>query len=386
MLMTLVVFFAVLGILVLVHEAGHFGVARKFGVKVDEFGLGLPPRIFGFYKDEAGKWKRVGFKASENKTTIWSLNWIPLGGFVKIKGEEGENREDEDSFAKKSVGKRMAIISAGVSMNLILAAFIFSIAFIFGSPQVVEDNQLLPLAKVKESQVRVMRVLPNSPAAEAGIEIGDSIISIDGQPISKINQVQDYLVEKLDESVSFDIQREKEILKKEATPRLIAENQKPGLGIALIETGIVSYPWYVAPFYGTWQTLKMAYEIVAGFYLILQSLIVEHSMIGEVYGPVGIASLVGDAARLGIIYLLQLTATLSVIIAVINFLPFPALDGGRVFFLLIEAIRRKPVNQKFENLMHNMGFALLMLLILIVTFNDIARVSSGWWDKLSGLF
>ncbi len=389
MILTLVVFFAVLGILVLVHELGHFYVARKFGVKVDEFGLGLPPRIFGLYKDNFGKWKKVGLKSENTSKTIWSLNWIPLGGFVKIKGEDGGNREDEDSFIKKSVGKRMAIISAGVSMNLILAAAIFSVLLVIGSPQVIDNQQLMPFAKVKGTQVRVMDVLPESPAANIGIEVGDSIISIDGQIIGSISQVQNYLSQKADINVDLKIERKKEIIKKEAIPGLIGETGRAGLGVALIETGIVSYPWYLAPFYGIWETARMVFGIIAGFYLIIKNLIIDQNLIGEVYGPVGIASLVGDAARLGLIYLLQLTAVLSVIIAVINFLPFPALDGGRIFFLLIEAIRRKPVNQKIENAVHNIGFALLMLLILVVTFNDIARVSSGlfgWWDKISGLF
>ena len=160
------------------------------------------------------------------------------------------------------------------------------------------------------------------------------------------------------------------------------------MGVALIEIGIVSYPWYLAPAFGVWETLKLVGNIFLGFYLVIKSLLISQELIGEVYGPVGIASLVGDALQLGFLYLIQFTAVLSVIIAVINYLPIPALDGGRVMFLLIEKVRGKSIKPKIETAAHNIGFALLMLLVLVVTFRDISRITNGFlgfWDKISGL-
>ena len=386
MILTIVVFFIVLGILVLAHETGHFFAARRGGVRVDEYGLGLPPRLIGFYKNEQGKWKKVGAKTKKTPSTIWSLNWIPLGGFVKIKGEEGEDAQDEDSFVNKSVGRRIWIVSAGVTMNVILAAVILTIGLVVGSPQIIEEGKLPPTAKVVDLEIRILEVLPNSPADKAEIEVGDTIISIDQNEFTGVLQVQEYLSNKGNTPVVLEIKRDNENIQTELTPIVLSETQKTGMGVALVETGMVSYPWYIAWIYGIRETFQMIWAVIYGFYFIIKNLIISHEMVGEVYGPIGIATLVGDAARMGFLYVMQITAALSVIIAVINFLPFPALDGGRVLFLLIEAIRKKPINQKFENAMHNIGFALLMILILIVTFKDIARISTGWWDKIAGLF
>jgi regulator of sigma E protease len=234
-----------------------------------------------------------------------------------------------------------------------------------------------------------MEVLPQSPAQNADLRTGDTILAVDDQVYSEIASLQNYFNGKVGQAVTLRIQREKETFDKSVVPQILPETKKGGMGVALVQTGFVSYPWYIAWWYGIKQTFTMIGGIIYGFYLILKSLIISHQMIGEVYGPVGIATLVGDAARAGFLYVLQFTAVLSIIIAVMNFLPFPALDGGRVFFLLIEAIRRKPVNQRFEAAMHNLGFALLMILVVIVTFRDIARISSGflnWWQSISGLF
>lgn len=379
MILTVVVFFLVLGVLVLVHELGHFVVARKSGVKVEEFGFGLPPRMIGFYKDDVGKWRTVGLKTKDVTSMIWSLNWIPLGGFVKIKGENGENSEQADSFGHQSVFKRILIISAGVFMNIVLAAVLLSIGLSIGSPQVIDESNLSKFAQTKDIKVRIMEVLPDSPAERAGLELADTILAIDGHEIVEIEELQNFLDQKVGATISLTVERKDEVLTKELTPEFLSEIDRGGMGVALVRTGFVSYPWYLSWWYGIIETFKMIWAIIAGFYLIIKNLIINKQMIGEVYGPVGIAGLVGDAARLGFLYLMQFTAVLSVIIAVINFLPFPALDGGRILFLIIEGVRGKPANQKFEALMHNLGFALLMILVLVVTFRDVVRISSGFF-------
>lgn len=388
MFLTIITFFAILSLLVLVHELGHFFTARRGGVKVDEFGLGLPPRMFGFYKNENGKWKPVGIKTKEVPTTIWSLNWIPLGGFVKLKGEEGDHSADQSSFVNKSVGRRIWIISAGVLMNVALAAVLLTIGLTVGSPQFIDEN-ISPNANVKDIRIMVMEVLDDSPAQKAELELADVILTIDNQAFTQIEKIQDYFDERVGVAITIEIERDGEVIQKEVIPEVIEITQRGGMGVALIKIGFVSYPWYTAWFYGIIETFKMIGGIIYGFFIIIKSLIVSGELVGEVYGPVGIATLVGDAVKLGFLYVVQFTAVLSVIIAVINFLPFPALDGGRVFFLLIEGIRGKPINQKFETAIHNIGFALLMLLVVVVTFKDIARLSSGftnWWQNISGLF
>lgn len=388
MLLTIVTFFIVLGILVLVHEAGHFVVARKNGIKVDEFGLGLPPRIFGFYRDEAGKWKLVGIRSQSTINTIWSLNWIPLGGFVKIKGEDGGQTSDPDSFVNKSVWRRIAVVSAGVSMNILLAIILLSINFTVGSPQVV-DGSLPSGARVSQEQIRIVEVLPDSPAARAGIKSADTVLAIDGMAYQNIDDVQQYLENKITENVEVKLERANQEVTVTVVPEILKETNRGGMGVSLVKTALVSYPWYVAWIYGVRQVFIMMGSIIYGLFFIIKSLVISGKVVGEVYGPVGIAGLVGDAARLGFLYVMQLTASLSVIIAVINFLPFPALDGGRVLFLLIEGLRGKPVNQRFEALVHNTGFALLMLLVLFVTFNDVSRLTSGFgglFQQISKMF
>lgn len=387
MFLTVVTFFAVLSILVLVHEWGHFIVARKYGVKVEEFGLGLPPRIFGAFKNAEGKWEFIGMRSKkEAPKTIWSLHWIPLGGFVKIKGEEGGNENDPTSFASKTVLQRIFVISAGVTMNIILAIVLISIGLGIGSPQVVDSDNISKWATVKDVQIRVTTVLEGSPAQQAGIEAPDAVISVNGQPVTDIEQLQGLVEGKVGEPLDVVVQRGSEQISIQVTPVVLAETDKAGMGVALVQTGFVSYPWYAAPVFGVIEVVKMIGAIIFGFFFIIKTLLFSGQLVGEVYGPVGIASLVGDAARLGFLYVMQFTAILSIIIAVINFLPFPALDGGRVVFLLIEGLRGKPVNQKFEATIHNAGFALLMILILVVTYNDIARASTGLLEWSSKLF
>ena len=386
MLLTIVTFFAILGIIVLVHEWGHFVTARKFGIKVDEFGLGLPPRALGYRKDDNGKWQKINKKSPPAEKTIWSLNWIPLGGFVKIKGEEGDSSTDPDSFANKPIWQRAIVLTAGVFMNIVLAIVLLTIGLMVGLPQVIEGNDLPSSARVRDIDVRVIEILPESPAARAGLEIADKIVSLDGQKYSSIEDLQAYIDNKVTEEVILEIDRNGETKTYTVIPEILTETERGGMGVGLVRVGIVSYPWYSAWWHAAAETFQMMAAIVVGFFVIIKSLIVSQQLIGEVYGPVGIATLVGDAVNLGFLYVVQFTAVLSVIIAVINYLPFPALDGGRVLFLIIEAIRRKPVNQKLEATMHNIGFALLMVLVLIVTYRDIARISGGLFEKVTGLF
>jgi len=367
MFLTIIVFVLILGLLVFVHELGHFVAARKNGVKVEEFGFGFPPRIFGIKKGE----------------TIYSINWIPLGGFVKIKGEDGENKEDEDSFSHKKIWRRAVILAAGVFMNFVLAAVLLSIGFMVGLPQVINGEN--SYAKVRDARVQVVQILEGTPAAEADVLVGDTILEIDGRKVEDVEEMQNYLAGKIDAPVKFLLERESQKIDKEMSPTFLIETGRGGIGVGLLKTGIVSYPWYLSLWKGAESAVLFTGEVAAAFYELIKNLIVTQKVSVDLSGPVGIAVLTGQVARMGIIYLLQFTALLSINLAVINFLPFPALDGGRLLFLLIEKIRRKPVSQKIENLVHNIGFGLLMLLVLLVTYRDVIKFSDkfvGLWDKI----
>lgn len=367
MFLTIIVFILILGLLVFVHELGHFVAARKNGVKVEEFGFGFPPRIFGVKRGE----------------TIYSLNWIPLGGFVKIKGEDGENREDEDSFSHKKIWRRAIILAAGVFMNFVLAAVLLSVGFMIGLPQVINGEN--GYAKISDAKVQVVQILENTPAADAGLHPGDAILEIDGQKLEDVEVMQTYLAGKIDMPVRFILERDGQKIEKEISPTFLIETGRGGIGVGLIKTGIVSYPWYLSLWKGAESAVLFTGEVAIAFYELIKNLIVTQKVSVDLSGPVGIAVLTGQVARMGIIYLLQFTALLSINLAVINFLPFPALDGGRILFLIIEKIRRKPVSQKIENLVHNIGFSLLMLLILLVTYRDVIKFSDKFvslWDKI----
>lgn len=369
MIYTIIIFILVLGVLVLVHELGHFVVARRNGVKVEEFGIGFPPRIF--------KIKR--------KETIYSLNWLPIGGFVKIKGEQGEDPDDEDSFAHKTLWQRTKIVSAGVIMNMVLAAVIFMIGFIIGIPQAV-DEELSLLARVEDEQIQIVSVLEGSPAKEAGIETADMIVDIDGQIFNNLEAVEQYSDKKTGQEVLVRLKRGDEIVEKTVVPKVMEEGDKGVMGVAIAKTGIVSYPWYYAIWQGAKVTVLMTWRILQAFYELFKNLILHGELGIDVSGPVGIAVISGKVARMGIIYLMQFTAILSINLAIINFLPFPALDGGRVLFYALEKIRGKAISQKVENAMHMTGFALLMLLVLAVTFRDVIKYGGGVVDWVKNIF
>lgn len=387
MLLTIITFILVLSVLVFAHELGHFMMARKFGVKAEEFGFGFPPRAFGFYKNEAGKWKFIwGVKeVTDSPGTIYSLNWLPLGGFVKIKGENGENETAPDSFAGKPIWQRAFMLSAGVVMNIVLAMILISIGFMAGLPQSL-DNSLSAGARVSDRKIQVVEVLKNTPAEAAGLKIGDTIISVDNNNFLSYGELQNYVNANIGKSLAYKIKRGNDLTEVKIVPQIMPETKKGGVGIAIAETGIVSYPWYLAVWEGIKTALFLTWAIIVAFYELLKGLIMGQGVTADLSGPVGIASLTGQVARMGFIYLIQFTALLSINLAVINFFPFPALDGGRVLFLIIEKIKGAPIKREVEGAIHNIGFALLLLLVLVVTFRDIARFGDVFKNLFNKLF
>ncbi len=375
MFFTAIIFILVLSILVFVHEFGHFWVAKRLGVKAEEFGFGFPPRIFGFYKNKEGKWKKVLGKKEVQDTddTVYSVNWIPLGGFVKIKGEDGEDKQSSDSFASKKIWKRAIILSAGVTMNVVLAAVLFSIGSITGIPKAI-NNDIGSNAIVSDKKIQVVEVLPQSPAKEAGMKMADIIVSINGQKFEDVSKIQDFVDSHCDEELIYKISRGDKDVTFNIEPQSLSGTDREGVGVALVTTGLVKYPFFTGIWEGIKTTGLLIVTIILALVGLIKGLIVGDSGVAQqVAGPVGIASLTGQVADMGIAYLMQFVALLSVNLAIINFIPFPALDGGRILFLIIEKIKGCPVKKETEALFHNFGFIFLLLLILVVTFHDISR-------------
>lgn len=368
MISTLIIFVAVLSVLVFVHEFGHFISAKRAGVRVDEFGFGFPPRAFGV--------KRGG--------TLYSINWIPLGGFVKIKGESGEDEHDEDSFAHKSTFRRAVILTAGVVMNLILAWFLLTVGYAIGLPQVTEDAS--PYAHITDHRIQVVRVLPGSPADEAGIEVGDTFLTVDGTPYAEVPDFREYTGQRSGTAITLGIDHDGETGTVEVTPEFLDETGRAGIGTALVETGIARYPIWLAPIQALDATWGLLLQIFDAFGALVGSIFVAHAPEVEFSGPVGIAVLTSRAAKAGFRYLLQFTAVLSVNLAVINILPFPALDGGRLLFLIIERLRGRAMSRKIEVAAHNLGFTVLIILVLVVTYRDVVRFGGSIWHAIGAFF
>lgn len=358
-MITFLVFIAVLAVLVLSHEFGHFIFAKVRGVRVDEFGFGFPPRIFGMKFGE----------------TLYSINLLPFGGFVKIYGEDAtEAAADPRNFASRSFSDRFWIIFAGVLMNIILAYVLFTLGHILGLPSVVDDSNA---AFARDAVVRIVEVVPGSPAETSGIKLGDAIRKLsygtETQNAESIQQVQDFIKAHTGKEIMFTIERDQAEFVLSVTPR---ENPAPGegaVGIAMLRTGVVKTPIWKAP----WEGLKTTYYATRGVgegLLLFFGNLFRGIFMEEVSGPVGIAQAAGQASRLGFIYLLHLTALISVNLALLNLLPIPALDGGRIFFLIIEKIRGTPLNMRVTQMVHAAGFVALIALMLIITYRDITKL------------
>lgn len=369
MFWTILLFLVVLSLLVFVHEFGHFIVAKKSGMKVEEFGFGFPPRAFVIRRGE----------------TDYSINWIPLGGFVKIKGESGQFRSETDSFSSKPAWKRFLVLIAGVAMNLVLAAALLSVGFMMGLPTSI-DGELPAGAQVRDASMRVVTVAEDSPAADAGIVSGDTLVSMDSRTFDSAESARDYIRETGDDGVEVVVKKEDGTF---VTSTLVSEDlanvDVHGVGLGLVNTGLVSFPAHLAVLHGVATTGTFTAEVVRSFWDLLKNLVVNQTVSVDLSGPVGIAVMTGEAADLGVVYLLQFAALLSINLAVVNVLPFPALDGGRILFLAIEVVRRKAVDQNVEAIVHNLGFALLMALVLLVTYRDFVKFGGQMWGAVKSL-
>ncbi|HYM65446.1 MAG TPA: M50 family metallopeptidase [Candidatus Sulfotelmatobacter sp.] len=364
MLLTIIVFLLILSVLVLVHEAGHFIVAKIFKIKVEEFGFGLPPRAFG---------KKFG-------ETLYSINWLPIGGFVKLYGEdeagsgtvslkpqEFSKKDSERAYFSRPKWQKALVVSAGVFMNFVLAVVIIS--FLFSAVGVPTPT----------GKVFVTQVVKNSPADKAGLLAGDLIVGINGKEIKSTQEVLDSARLSLGKPVDIKIQTKKGIDKTlKLTPRKVYPKDQGPMGVAIEENLITKkYPWYQAPFVGTKEALKETWMIASGLGLLFVQLVTKGVVPSDVAGPVGIAQLTGRVVDIGPYAVLSFISLLSLNLAIINILPIPALDGGRLFFIVWEAVTRKKVNPKLEGYAHTIGMAILLGLILLITLHDLFRIFTG---------
>jgi len=357
---TIFLFVAMLAILILVHEFGHFITAKRARAKVEEFGVGFPPRVFGIKKGE----------------TIYSINLLPIGGFVKIFGEDGEGKKNKHSFAAKSVRVRATIIAAGVVMNILLAVILLSFGHMIGLPQIIDGEN--SNANVKNITIRIAEVAKNSPAEEAGIKTGDVVYAMssdiaDITHIRDIADIQNFTERHLGEEITLSLKRGDETIVKKVAPRIKSPKGEGPIGIAMVKIGQVSYPFYIAPFKGVASTAEIAWNTVKAFGTIVYDWFRTGKLTEDLAGPIGIAVITGEVQKMGSIFLLQFIALISINLAIMNILPIPALDGGRLLFLAIERIKGSPVKQKYEKMAHTIGFAVLIFLMILVTFRDIGK-------------
>ncbi|MGI8968290.1 MAG: M50 family metallopeptidase [Chloroflexota bacterium] len=342
-LLGLVAFVVILALLILVHELGHFTFAKLTGVRVDEFGLGFPPRLKG--------WKRG--------ETMYSLNAIPLGGFVKMPGENGE-ASDPRNFGAKPPWQRLIILLAGPSMNIALAIIVFFFGFLIGSPRGLTTITGVNLA---------------SPAAIAGLKAGDRIVAVDGHRVRYLDQIQTITQAHLGQRLVLRVRRRSRVFTSSLVPRKFYPGTQGPIGIILDRTVRIHY----GPATALYHSLDTMGAIVGSVPLLFQS--IAHHDTAQVSGPIGIAhattQVVNNEPSYGPGSVLQFVGLLSASLGVLNLLPIPALDGGRIVFVLLAWIRRRNLDPEVEGMIHAMGMIVLVMLILFVSYQDLTRWVSG---------
>lgn len=355
MITSILVFLLVLSILILVHEFGHFIVAKKSGIMVEEFGLGIPPRLIG---------KKIG-------ETVYSLNWLPFGGFNKLHGETDEEgiTDTSKSFLHKSKKVRALVIIAGVIMNFLLGIVAFAIVYSFSG--IPRDT----------GKLKVVDVSAGSPAQVAGLIVGDTITKVGTQSVTSSDDFIAKTAALKGKSTIFEVQRtingQTSTIKVTLTPRINPPAGEGPIGVTITSMEIYYPPVWQRPFYGMYYGFKDALywgeTIILGLWGLIAGIFRGQAPQG-VSGPIGIFAVTTEAAKSGILTLINFVGILSVNLAILNIVPFPALDGGRLLFIGIEAVTGKKGNQKVEAMIINIGFLILLALVIIISIGDVRRL------------
>lgn len=389
-ILTLLVFLLILSVLVLIHEAGHYFAAKKFGIKVEEFGFGLPPRLWGKKKGE----------------TIYSINWLPIGGFVKLFGEdeagagridlkkkeEKASKKDEDrAYYSRPIWQRFTVVVAGIVMNALLAVVIYyaflGISNFKTELPLIGQHKFFLVNQQTNSQIVISEIAKNSPAEKAGVKPFSRVISVNGIKINELEQFSKIIKDNKGKPIVLEWEDVKNMKRSKATltPRVNPPKNEGALGVAFFPVDTVTLS-YDTPTQKALSGFVHPANLMAYNFSVMGSLLdisikektVEPISQG-VSGPVGIYSLVGSIidipdAKERLLQILNLAGILSISLAFFNVLPIPGLDGGRLFFIILEAITRRKVNPKIEGYAHAVGMLLLIGLILLITFKDIVQL------------
>jgi len=384
--MSILIFLLVLFVLVLVHEWGHYITAKWTGMRVDEFGIGFPPKLFGIKKGE----------------TEYTFNALPIGGFVKIYGEDGVNtpsspvaseasdrrseaggeggedgmRDYSRSFVGKSKWAQALVLVAGVTMNVLFAWFLFTLAFAHGVDEAVEEAQASESARLVVSQV-----VSGGPASAAELPSGITITAVsrsgESLPVLTPSAFSEFVSRGGEAPIQIAYTKGEELRLANVVPQagvIESDPSRPAVGVALTLVDTVKYPVMEALSEGFTYTLQSMWMIIVGIAHLFSDAVVGQADLSQVTGPVGIVGMVGEASQYGISALLMFTAFISLNLAVINLLPFPALDGGRLLFVGIEALIHRPLPVRATQITNTVGFVLLIVLMVVITWNDIAKL------------
>ncbi len=363
--MGILLFILILGLLVFVHEFGHFYAARRSGVGVEEFGFGFPPRLWGIQRGP----------------TTYSVNLIPFGGFVRLQGEQADHDARTDSFVNAPPLRQYVIIAAGVLMNALLAWVLMTSALVVG---LAADQATIPADRFARFQPTRQEAVVSAggSVARAGLTSGDDLLSINQQVFRSTDHLIAYT--KDHDYPALEIRYRRQGREYAATIRPDPAGDHPRYGFGIVTIGRLSYPWYVAPWYGLSMTGRLTGQTVVGLGQVVVNLVRTGQVSTDVTGPVGIAVLTSQVSQLGVVAIIQFMAILSISLAVINFLPIPALDGGRALFIVLSRLRGRPIDRRVENLVHAAGFYLLIVMVILISIRDVQRFElldrlTQWW-------
>jgi regulator of sigma E protease len=359
MFLSVIIFIISLLILVVIHELGHFLMAKKFGIKVLEFGFGIPPRAWG---------KKIG-------ETLVSINWLPFGGFVRLLGEDETDKKvllDKRSYAAQTVGKRITVVIAGIVMNLVLSWVLFYI--------VIASQDWRVIYPTPEPVVSVLQVEKGMPAEKVGLKPGDLVLEVNGQKVTNIDEVRNIIRQNEGKTVNLKISNFKTGQDREVS--VVPEKAPSGQVLIGVAFSPIAYKQYNTPVEKLFSGISYSFDLIILTFKGLGTLVADLATgnVGkasaQVAGPIGLAVVSNNILSSGweaTIPYLWFTGLISLTLAVMNFLPIPALDGGRLLFLYIEALTKKKLSAELEAKIHGVGFAILLMLMILIAMADVKK-------------